>query len=302
MSDRISVDFLRGIVMRAPNAITTKDFYVESWGLRILSESADEVLFRGTGPEQFIYGLRKDDTFGIDYVNFGMTSPERVDRLHRRLVDGGARVLGKPAPVTTPGGGYGFTVLDPDQRRVRIVASVAEHTDTADAIDKPRAVTHVVLNTPELERVQAFYVEQLGFRISDFSANQMVFLRCSSNHHAIALNRGDYPSANHVAFELPSIDAYMRGIGRMRTKGQPPAWGPGRHGPGNNPFSYFVSPSGFVIEFTCEVEQIDEATHEPQVWPRNVPEKMDVWMTAGPPTPAMRTVMAGRPDPGFSAS
>lgn len=302
MSDRISVDFLRGIVMRAPNAIKTKDFYVDNWGLRILSETDDEVLFLGTGPEQFIYGLRQDDTYGIDYVNFGMTSPERVDLLHRQLVAGGVKVLGKPAPVSTPGGGYGFMALDPDKRRLRFVAGVAEHTDTAGSIDKPQAVTHVVLNTPRLEAAQAFYETQLGFRISDYSANQMVFLRCTSDHHSIALNRGDYPSVNHVAFEMSGIDAFMRGIGRMKTKGQAPAWGPGRHGPGNNPFSYFVSPSGFVIEFTCEVQQIDETTHEPQVWPRNVPEKMDVWMTSGPPTPAMRMVMAGRPDPGFPES
>jgi hypothetical protein len=26
---------------------------------------------------------------------------------------------------------------------------------------------------------------------------------------------------------------------------------------------------------------------------------MDRWMTAGPPTPAQRAVMQGRPDPGF---
>jgi catechol 2,3-dioxygenase-like lactoylglutathione lyase family enzyme len=211
-------------------------------------------------------------------------------------------LLGQPGVVSTPGGGYGFELLDPDNRRVRIVAGVASHTDVADEIDKPRAVTHVVLNTPRLQQLQAFYVDQLGFRVSDFSANQMVFLRCSSDHHAIALNHGDYPSANHVAFEMPSLDAFMRGIGRMKTNGQAPAWGPGRHGPGNNPFGYFVSPSGFVIELTCEVQQIDEATHEPQVWPRNVPEKMDVWMTAGPPTPAMRAVMAGRPDHGHTAA
>ena len=92
MRENVSVDFLRGIVMRAPNAIKTKDFYVESWGLRVLKESDDEVLFRGTGPEQYIYGLRQADTYGIDYVNFGMSNPERVDRLHRQLAAGGARL------------------------------------------------------------------------------------------------------------------------------------------------------------------------------------------------------------------
>ncbi len=295
----VGVDTLRGIVMRAPGVEATKQFYIENWGLTIAAESNGTVYFRGSGPEPFIYGLREDPTYGIDYVNFGVSSRDRVDALHAKLRSGGVAVLSEPASVATPGGGYGFMALDPDNRRLRFVADVAANRDTGDQTGKPRKASHVVLNTADMERLQAFFEMHLGFRTSDYSANQMVFLRCASDHHAIALNRSQYPSVNHVAFEMPSIDSFMRGIGRMRVKGQSPAWGPGRHGPGNNPFAYFVSPSGFVIEFTSEVQQIDEATHEPKVWPRDVPEAMDQWMTAGPPTPAMRTVMQGRPDPGF---
>ena len=299
MRDPVSVDFLRAIVMRAPASVATKDFYVANWGLSVAAETEGTVYFRGTGPEPFIYALRDDATFGIDYISFGMLSRARVDALHARLKSAGAPLLSKPGAVATPGGGYGFETLDPDFRRLRFTSDVAPLTPQAETVGRPAKVTHVVLNTPDMERAQAFYETALGFRISDFSANQMVFLRCSSDHHAIALNRGVYASVNHVAFEMPSVDSFMRGIGRMRVKGQSPSWGPGRHGPGNNPFAYFVSPSGFVIEFTSEVQQIDEATHRPQVWSRDRPENMDVWMTAGPPTPAMRTVMQGRPDPGF---
>jgi hypothetical protein len=127
----------------------------------------------------------------------------------------------------------------------------------------------------------------------------MVFLRCASDHHSIALVRGAYASANHVAFELPTLNEFMRSIGRMKQKGIVPTWGPGRHGPGDNPFAYFCSPTGFVIEFTSELQQIDEETHQAQVWPRDDPEAMDQWMTAGPPTSAQRAIMQGRPDPGW---
>lgn len=290
---------MRGIAMRATGATATRDFYVKNWGLVPIAQENGAVYFRGTGPEQYIYALRDDDVFGVDYVNFAVASRENVERLHGGLVAKGVDVLGAPAEMATPGGGYGFMALDPDKRRLRFVTGVAQHNDTEDDVAKPRKVTHVVLNTPQMDRTRDFYIDVLGMRISDYSAAQMVFLRIAADHHSIALNQSTYPSVNHVAFEMPSIDSFMRGIGRMKTLGQAPAWGPGRHGPGNNPFAYFVSPSGFVIEFTTEVQQIDEATHEPQVWPRDVPEKMDVWMTAGPPTPAMRAVMQGRPDIGF---
>ena len=298
-STPIGVDGLRGIVMRAPGIAATKQFYIDNWGLSVAAEADATIYFRGTGSEPFIYALREDSTFGIDYINLAMSSRARVDALFEQLSRGNAAILGKPAPLKTPGGGYGFMIRDPDNRRLRFVADAALNSECADTTAKPRKASHVVLNTPDMERLQAFYEKQLGFRTSDFSANQMVFLRCSSDHHAIAFNRSPYPSVNHVAFEMPSIDSFMRGIGRMRVKGQVCAWGPGRHGPGNNPFAYFVSPSGFVIEFTSEVQQIDEATHQAKVWPRDLPEAMDQWMTAGPPTPAMRAVMQGRPDPGF---
>ncbi len=56
----------------------------------------------------------------------------------------------------------------------------------------------------------------------------------------------------------------MRGAGRLKTNGFNIEWGVGRHGPGDNVFTYFVEPNGFVVEYTTEVEQIDESTYMPQ--------------------------------------
>jgi len=44
----------------------------------------------------------------------------------------------------------------------------------------------------------------------------------------------------------------MRGSGRMIDAGFPIAWGVGRHGPGDNVFSYFIDPVGTVIEYTAD--------------------------------------------------
>ena len=58
------------------------------------------------------------------------------------------------------------------------------------------------------------------------------------------------------------------GIGRLRDAGFPPVWGPGRHGPGNNVFGYFIGPHGGVIEYTAEVEEIgdDYPVGGPEKW------------------------------------
>lgn len=298
MTETIRVGQLRGIMMRAPGMTDTLPFYLDMWGLDLAHESEGEALLRGTGPEPFLYGLKDGETHGIEYVHFAMPDRASTDALHAHAVARGATVLGSPAAFDDWVGGYGFEILDPDNRRLRFRTEARVLDEEADWA-KPRKVSHVVLNTPDMEGLQAWYETVLGFRASDYSADQMVFLRCNADHHSIALVRSTYPSVNHVAFELPSIDEFMRAIGRMKQKGHVPSWGPGRHGPGNNPFAYFVSPSGFVIEFTSELQQIDEATHEAKVWSRTDPEAMDRWMTAGPPTPAQRAVMQGRPDRGF---
>ncbi len=195
--------------------------------------------------------------------------------------------------------GQGFFLRDPQNRRLRIVADVAVNADASTTFARPTKVSHVVLNTTDLKTSEAFFRDQLGFRLSDYYVERMSFMRCSHDHHSIGLMQNLHASANHVAFEMPDMDSYMRGIGRMKQQGHVPSWGPGRHGPGNNPFAYFVSPSGFVIEYTCELEQIDEANHVAKEWPWGDAEAGDRWMTAGPATPAMRTIMLGCPDPGF---
>ena len=121
---------------------------------------------------------------------------------------------------------------------LRFSVGAAPHGDASEAIDRPRKVSHVVLNSTDLDRAKDFYCDVLGMRVSDWSENQMVFLRCATDHHSIAFNRADRNSVNHVAFEMPSIDGFMRGIGRMRKRRLPGQLGAGPARPGQqNPFA-----------------------------------------------------------------
>lgn len=298
MTQKIRVGHLRGLVMRAPGITDTLDFYTELWGLSAEIREGDTVYLHGTGDEPFIYGIKDADRHGIDYIHFGMDSRSDMDALYTQVRKLGEATLGEPSTFTDVIGGYGFEMLDPDNRRLRFTTDLKMRKPET-VYGYPAEVSHVVLNTPDMAGGEAWYGRVLGFRTSDYSADQMVFMRCNRNHHSIALVRAQYASVNHVAFDMPGVDSFMRGIGRMKQLGHVPSWGPGRHGPGDNPFAYFVSPSGYVIEFTTDLLQLDESTHEAKVWSRTDPDSMDRWMTAGPPTPAMRTVMAGRPDPGF---
>ena len=48
----------------------------------------------------------------------------------------------------------------------------------------------------------------------------------------------------HIAFDVGSLDNVMRNFARLRGLEVECAWGVGRHGPGNNVFSYYTDPAG----------------------------------------------------------
>jgi hypothetical protein len=106
----------------------------------------------------------------------------------------------------------------------------------------------------------------------------MTFMRCDNTHHALAYARSDISSLNHISFEMNDSDGVMRGIGRMRDAGYGVVWGPGRHGPGNNVFGYFIAPFGCIIEYTAEVQRVsdDYKVGGPDDW-KWPPGRIDQW-------------------------
>ena len=73
---------LRGLVMRAPGITATKAFYTENWGLGLAAEEPGLVWLRGTGDAAFLYGLKDDTTYGIEFIEFAMDDRAQVERLH----------------------------------------------------------------------------------------------------------------------------------------------------------------------------------------------------------------------------
>ena len=155
--------------------------------------------------------------------------------------------------------------------------------------------SHVVLNSEHIDDTTEFFLDGLGFRVSD-KTQMMHFVRCSADHHSIALARAQGPGLNHMAYEMQNIDGLMRGAGRMKQNGFNVEWGVGRHGPGDNVFSYFIEPNGLVVEYTTEIQQIDEAEYVPQTpeyWAA-FPMRPCRWGMATMASNRLRAAMAGK--------
>jgi catechol 2,3-dioxygenase-like lactoylglutathione lyase family enzyme len=288
------VNGLRSVELGVHDLKKSMEFYRNVWALKEVSGEGDTVHLRATGPAHHVVTLRERPRASLLGVHFSAPDRATVDALHAKAKAFGATV--DSAPGTLPaseGGGYGFRVTSPEGHPLAISSDVAQHNDSAGQASQPIRLNHIVINSAEIEKQTSFFLDVLGFKWSD-STMMMDFIRCSANHHSIAIARGKGPSLNHMAYEMPNIDGLMRGAGRLRKNGYEIMWGVGRHGPGNNVFSYFVEPNGFVTEYTTEVDQVDDSyvSHDAKWW---TDQKVFPcrWNMAGAPSEFARKAMSG---------
>jgi catechol 2,3-dioxygenase-like lactoylglutathione lyase family enzyme len=211
---------LQSVELQVPDLKMSAEFFEKVWGLT----RVDHARLRGTAALPYVIGLE----------------------------EGPPRLLS----VTFSGADRDHEVTGPEGELYRFVRESPVPTLPPDR-DRPIQLSHVVLNAADVDAAERFATEKLGMKVSD-RTRHMTFMRCNSTHHCVAYARAGFSSLNHIAFEMADADGVMRGIGRLRDAGYPCVWGPGRHGPGNNVFGYFVGPHGGLVEYTSEVEQVGE--------------------------------------------
>ncbi|HEY2381112.1 MAG TPA: VOC family protein [Terriglobia bacterium] len=298
----LGIGQLRHAGLFTPDVERHARFYTDVWGLQQIGATQDAVFLRGASAERFILGLYRSSTKGLHHIAYAVPTADAVRHAASEVTRAGVHIIQDPSQLDGPCGGFGFRFLDPDGRCIEISSDLAAHKDGWEQKNvEPRSICHIVNNTPDLKRITTFYTDVLGFRVSDWSGEQMVFLRTETKHHNIAFNAAPHASVNHIAYLVSGVDEVMRGIANLRNHGIEPAWGPGRHGPGNNIFCYFKDPFGYVAEYTSDIDYItDESKHQPKVWPRS-PESMDRWGVSAPPSADLRAAMTGEPDRGWAA-
>lgn len=287
MTDR-PITHLRHVDLAVPDLETEHGFYTGLWGLtETASDSGVSFLAAEGSPEQYVVRLRKAADKRIDLIAFGAASRADVDALAARLAADGVRLVHEPKDLDTPGGGYGVRFFDAEGRTVEVSADVAPrtHRRIEEGESVPVRLSHVVVNSADPPATVAFYEKHLGFRVSDMlmhphMGTMMWFLRCNDWHHSFAVARGPHAALHHASFELRGLDEYMRGSGRLMRAGIEKIWGPGRHLAGNNTFTYFLDPQGNTVEYTTELETVDEDTWHPSTYDFTQPEVSDQWGTA----------------------
>jgi catechol 2,3-dioxygenase-like lactoylglutathione lyase family enzyme len=167
-------------------------------------------------------------------------------------------------------------------------------TARADVVDEdhprpPRRLGHVVLATPHVAEACTFYLDGLGFRVSDKVLDGVLtFMRIEDDHHNLLIQPASVSYLNHYAWELDDVDA-IGAASRAVLAERPDAdvVGLGRHHLGSNLFWYLTDPAGTMFEFFADMDQItdDAAWDREQRRDDWSPDEvgLSVWGPAEPP-------------------
>jgi catechol 2,3-dioxygenase-like lactoylglutathione lyase family enzyme len=279
---------LRSVALNVPDLTVAQKFYTEVWRLKVVART-DSIYLAGSGSDAYLLCLHQGgDTPEIRKVTLRARSEQALDAIVSATHREGGKVLKTRSSLSELGGGQSIVVTDLAGRVFEVVFGDTLQTDGQADKDTPIRLAHAVLNADDANASQAYLEKVFGFRLID-KTGIMAFMNCNGDHHSLAFGITDNNALNHIAFVMPDVDSVMRGGGRMKDAGHVIEWGPGRHGPGNNTFNYFIDPFGVVIEYTADVEQVDE-TYKVGMptdwkWPTG---RVDQWGISAPPSAKLK--------------
>jgi catechol-2,3-dioxygenase len=242
-----------------------------------LTESGrkDGRAFLRCGYEPYSIELVEGDTPGFDHHAFelarGLSLADAAEHLDRSDVDYERR-------------DDGLHLADPEGNGVQLVAfrpadepwpDVARLSDVLPGF-RPRKLGHTNFLTAELESQTAFYTDVLGMRITDRLGDAGVWFHVNADHHALAFVDKGYPHLHHLALEMVDWGELRVAFDHLAQHGRWLAWGPLRHGLGQNLSGYVRVPEEeLFVEIFCDVEQL-ESDHQPRDWPDDA-HASNVW-------------------------
>jgi len=130
----------------------------------------------------------------------------------------------------------------------------------------PLGMGHMVLIVPRMADVLPFYLDVLGFKVSDYVTDpvQAYFLRANPRHHSVALFEGGRTGMHHLMVEYFALDDVGQGYDLATAEPDRVKVTLGRH-PNDLVTSYYMrSPTSFLVECGWGGREIDDATWQAQ--------------------------------------
>lgn len=265
-------------VFDTPDIERSIDYYTGYLGLTEVQRDGDTAFLACPFDHHSVI-LRKGSESQVTSLALQLGGGDEVEEFARQLQARGLEVsLRSDAAPETP---KAALLRDPSGLQLEIIAarSPKERRPLNHGVS-PRKLGHTAFFTPDIQATVKFYTEVLGFRVSDWIGDFFVFMRCNPDHHTVNFLSGPKRGLHHIAFELNDWHHVKDACDLMPRKDIELIWGPGRHGPGHNIFTYHLDPDGHTIEMFAELDTMsDEAKgcFDARPWHHDTVQRPKVW-------------------------
>jgi catechol-2,3-dioxygenase len=225
-----------------------------------VTERNDRAVFLSSAARkhhELVYLDAPEDSVG----HFGLVAAGAAGlaTVRRRVRELGLQVISE-SPLH-PGVADGFSFMGPEGYVFEVYVDM-DAAELATPSHRPERYGHINIHPQDPTAFKNFLVEVFDFKVVDVIGTDFVyFLRCSTDHHGIALVKG--PGwLHHHAWQAQSIADLGKLGDRLWEAGSRLLMGPVRHGESSrNIAAYYIEPGGSVVELYTDMRQIfdDEA-------------------------------------------
>lgn len=268
----IQVRRLGHATLTTPNLDRAIEYYNEVIGLNVVTrDKKSAVLATKVGLEAI--GLVEGSEAGLSRLSFQVAPGTDLNDCIKGLSQHGIKA--ERRSEITPGVRDSITFKDNKGTDIDVYAEYEFAKDREKPIGiMPLKLGHVAYRCLDIQPVMKFYMEVMGFRLSDIRGDFFCFLRCNSDHHAINFVNDPKAQLHHIAFELKDWPEIHRACDYLAKNDLLLVWGPGRHVIGHNIAAYHRNHDGVRVELYTEMDQMkDEALgyFDPRPWHQELP-------------------------------
>lgn len=277
---------LAHVVVAVDDLDTAHAFYVDLLGFVEHRRDADTLYLRGAEEfDTWSLALKEAGGPGLIHTAFRVSDEADLDSLERLH-----QQLGVPtrfvAAGAEPGQGRALRLVTPDGHAIEFVYEVEEidphdgdgalrlpmRNSSSNPGVPPTRLDHVSMRVPAVPTSLPYWVEQLGFSVSEYWMNDqdephVAWIRRTTTTHDVALGTNGVAACHHFAYTVSDPHDLLRAADLIGDSRQAPLleWGPSRHGATNAFAMYIRDPSGNRVEL-FNGDYVRDLDRDPLYW------------------------------------
>lgn len=282
----IQVTKLGYVGLNTPDIERMIAHYTDLIGLTLLERGAGGEAYLSSTIDHHAVVFYPAATSGLRHVGLQLRRGQSLHEVAAQLREHG--ITSKPQTDPQAGIAELLQLADPEGNIVQLYTAIeqCDHWFQERGI-VPEKLGHLATCVRDVKKIADFYQRVLGFRVSDWMGDFFVFMRCNPDHHALNFLQSDQRKMHHIAFALHDWNHVKDACDLLARHHHGLVWGPGRHGPGHNIYTYHKDPDQNVVELFAELDvMLDEdlGYFEPRPWHEDRPQHPKVWQP-GPLVP-----------------